>query len=379
MRIDFATLAVIGWCLGQATHASATLALPWLALAGAAALARGELREGPPDRVELAVLAFAAIYAFAAAFGMAPARSLALSVPSLAFLLLAFVLRRARRPQLVRDAGRALLALAAMQSLQVLVASRGHDAAASVIAAADSAWLVVPNDIAWCACLWPLWIADAREDRRVALACTVALPLQLVAFVALESRLALATLALASLAAALALGPRAIVIAATTLATAGAALIAAGTALATKPIASLAARLELWSAALAVFRGYPVLGVGPHNFVLAYPGAIDAGALTDPRLTPWPHSLPLEILAETGIIGLVAATALVHCATTFRRAPTDRLGAATAWGVLTGATFLMLVEASLLRSWTWGLAAFLIAVATRDGGARDGSIDGRQR
>jgi hypothetical protein len=70
-------------------------------------------------------------------------------------------------------------------------------------------------------------------------------------------------------------------------------------------------------AALEMFRDHPVAGVGPDNFELRYPVYAQRVAL-DPRPeVRGAHSLYLESLAETGIIGTVAFVALPFAAPAF--------------------------------------------------------------
>jgi putative inorganic carbon (hco3(-)) transporter len=67
-------------------------------------------------------------------------------------------------------------------------------------------------------------------------------------------------------------------------------------------------------AALEMFRDYPILGVGPHNYPLKYLAYSEEIGL-DPRLEQRePHSLYLGALAETGIVGGVALLAILWLA-----------------------------------------------------------------
>ncbi len=67
------------------------------------------------------------------------------------------------------------------------------------------------------------------------------------------------------------------------------------------------ARLDLWRSAIAMTRDAPLLGVGPHLFGATQRlyGDRALAASTDRLVTA--HNLPLNILAETGVIGLAAA------------------------------------------------------------------------
>jgi O-antigen ligase len=121
-------------------------------------------------------------------------------------------------------------------------------------------------------------------------------------------------------------------------------------------------RLALWVAALAMFQDAPVLGHGPHSFVLQYRGYLDAMPLpgwvfVDPRLTPWPHNLILELLSEQGIVGLAAFLVLVGAGITMvvrllRTRPSDlrQLGAGVGAALVAFLTAAM-VELTMLRAW----------------------------
>ncbi|HEX7244254.1 MAG TPA: O-antigen ligase family protein [Solirubrobacterales bacterium] len=57
--------------------------------------------------------------------------------------------------------------------------------------------------------------------------------------------------------------------------------------------------------ALAMFGDYPIVGVGPHQYTTLYRD-YSRNIGEDPRSTREPHSLYLEIVAEQGIVGLIA-------------------------------------------------------------------------
>lgn len=63
--------------------------------------------------------------------------------------------------------------------------------------------------------------------------------------------------------------------------------------------ASGSGRYALWDAALEGFRKHPVAGVGAHNYEATYYRLRDAPALYARQ----PHSLPLEVLVERGLVG----------------------------------------------------------------------------
>jgi hypothetical protein len=112
---------------------------------------------------------------------------------------------------------------------------------------------------------------------------------------------------------------------------------------------SLRGRLGENLAALEMFADHPVLGVGPDNFELQYAAYAQRIGL-DPRPeVRGAHSLYLESLAETGLLGTLPFLALLG------------LGVRSSWrrrGQLTGAPAL-LVEGCCL-----GLVAFLVCALT---------------
>jgi putative inorganic carbon (HCO3(-)) transporter len=67
-----------------------------------------------------------------------------------------------------------------------------------------------------------------------------------------------------------------------------------------------AGRVELWRAAWAIFTGHPVLGAGPG----AWQGLRPLSSISDPNTAVLYtcHDSVLQILAETGVLGLVAVT-----------------------------------------------------------------------
>jgi tetratricopeptide (TPR) repeat protein len=74
--------------------------------------------------------------------------------------------------------------------------------------------------------------------------------------------------------------------------------------------ASGSGRYVLWQAALAGFREHPVIGVGANNYEAVYYQERERYALSARQ----PHSLPLEILAEKGLVGAALFSAfLVAC------------------------------------------------------------------
>lgn len=356
--------AALGFVLLQSFAATAELALPVLALGLAIAAWRDELHfAGGPLALEWALLALFGGWLLAAAFGLDARRSLMLSVPMLGFgLLLIGLLRRPPRPG---DAHLLLAGLAAAATLQagqwLAAASIAHGASpAAITRTADLPWLVVPNDLLWMVCLWPwLWRALRLAPSGWArTGWTTALLVQASAVWGAHSRL-LWLCALVALA--VDRTPhwrRQLLLVALSLSLLLAADALSGGALAAKGLASFGARAQLWSAAWQMFLQHPLLGVGPHNFVLAYQALLPALAI-DPRLTPWPHSLPLELLAELGILGLLFCLIMLQFAARVAAATAQRDFPAR--GVLAGLGVAAGFEASTLRIWWWVLLALILA------------------
>lgn len=371
-----ATLGAAGFLALQGADAMLPLAWLVLALGGALALARDEIDfVRAPDRLEWSLVAFVAVAVFASACGLDPRRSLSLSQPVLAAAIMWMLITRGRaEPRRAAWIAAGLLSAALTQIVLVLIAVAALPDAASGerIARAGALWLVVPNDLAWIACLvpfalllpWPRCAVVVAGAGALALACVV--PSVTLAGTALVTTLAALWFVSGRRL------PRG------GLAVAGYAALAAIIAGAAFVRPSMHARLQLWQSALGVLREHP-LGVGLHNYVLAYRGASPAAEmLVDPRRTPWPHSLPLEIGAELGWLGLVAFAGVVITLWAVLRsmrgcAPDGRLDRVESALVasLAGFAALAISETSLLRMWTWLFGAALlglIASYTREQG-----------
>lgn len=353
--------------LAQVHDATVAFAVPLLVLGCLVGVIRGSIDFGArPSRLEWCLLACAIAWCLSAWLGRDATRSLQLSMPALATLMLVPALMRETE---ARDALAAMCwtiaALGTAWSIALLCADASLSPSERV-AAIRAPWLVVPNDLAFVAVLWPFWLRAAREARpspRLALACMLAT--QAAALVLLQSRLGLLLCALTLVCTVVptawpARRRRA------TLAIVVAAAVPLASLLVDKGLRSLATRWDLWRAGWEVFLLHPWLGVGPHNYVLAYR---DAAGFTvapplDPRLTPWPHSLPIELLAETGLIGCLAVGALLTSAALSMPGAMRR---GTVRFALVLFVLLCLVEASTLRAWFWALVAIGLAGAGRQG------------
>lgn len=344
--------------------ADASLGLAWacLIVAAAAALWRDAIDlSRAPDSLEWSLLALLFAGLLSALWGLDPRRSLLLSVPLLAAVLLWFLLVRSDAGvALMRWVALALGTAALVQLALVLVAAwRDTGAGASAwVRLSGAAWLVVPNDLAWMACLLPLLRVSVGRWLELG----AAIVLSMLALWMHSLTLLAATLAAVLVHFLLRRGHRLfslpwLVPAAIGLL--GALLLAAHW----EP--SMLARLQLWTAALQVFADHP-LGVGVHNFVLAYreSWAVAPEALVDPRRTPWPHSLPLEVLAEVGAPGLLALTVV---AASVRRRAAALCGTRRPWARATAAALLVfallaIIESSFLRLWVWMLGTLLLGL-----------------
>lgn len=344
--------------------ADATLGLAWAFLVAAAALALWrdaiDLNRAP-DALEWSLLALLLAACVASLLGLDPRRSLSLSVPLLAAVPLWFLLVRSDAwPQVQRWIAPALGIAAVVQIILVTAAAWRLPGGGPSTWVRDSgaSWLVVPNDLAWIACLLPFVRAGGPRWLWPVLALALfALALWLHSLTLFGAVIAaVAGYALLRRGVALFALPRVLgVLAAVVLA-----LLFCATA-----VPSMLARLQLWQAALQVFADHP-LGVGLHNFVLAYreSSALPLDALVDPRRTPWPHSLVLEVLAELGALGLVALLAVAE--TVRRRAASLRckeqpLACATATALLVFA-LLAITELSFLRLWVWTFGTLLLGL-----------------
>lgn len=67
-------------------------------------------------------------------------------------------------------------------------------------------------------------------------------------------------------------------------------------------------RIYIWRSSLKMFLDHPITGIGLGTFSLAYPSYKIPESQT--KTTPFSHNLPLNLLAETGILGFISFTLL---------------------------------------------------------------------
>jgi len=142
-------------------------------------------------------------------------------------------------------------------------------------------------------------------------------------------------------------------------------------------------RIPLWLAAWGMFLDAPLLGHGPHTFVLFYRSYLEGLSLpsslyVDSRLIPWAHNLYLEVLAERGIVGVASLGFLlasgVSAAWSTRHATVSevRILGAGALGGLVGLCLAGVIELSLLRQWVVIMMFILLGVIAQLSCARTG-------
>ena len=145
-------------------------------------------------------------------------------------------------------------------------------------------------------------------------------------------------------------------------------------------------RLPLWQAAWHMFLDAPLLGQGPGGFSVMYDTYASTGDLPpwvhlDPRHAPWAHSLYLELLAERGLLGLLAALAAFAAAARILWSAGFATGSSGIWRAALLAALLAYLsvgafDTSLLRLWNLVFLSYLLASTGR---LRDEAADEPQR
>jgi O-antigen ligase len=132
-------------------------------------------------------------------------------------------------------------------------------------------------------------------------------------------------------------------------------------------------RIPLWLSAGNMFLNAPFFGTGPHTFALFYQPFLHNLSLpswlsVDPRYIPWPHNLYIEILGESGIIGLSSFGFLIVYAMTrivnFRQSSSKQIQVVAygAFAGLLGFCFAACFELTFEREWVVAMMFTLLGV-----------------
>jgi hypothetical protein len=99
-------------------------------------------------------------------------------------------------------------------------------------------------------------------------------------------------------------------------------------------------RVQYWAAALAMLRDEPLFGVGPDNFRQRFD---DYSGIAESHLGTHAHSLYLESLADTGVLGFAALLGVLLCLV--------RAGSRAVGGLFSGAWLLRAALVASLAAW----------------------------
>jgi O-antigen ligase len=182
--------------------------------------------------------------------------------------------------------------------------------------------IVVPNDLILLAVIFPFTLCFLRKDARTAfiLIAVASLAVSVIAIIAFQSRGAIIALVAGALVYLWLTSRRlSIILVAAILFLALITDAVMGFPLLSKFGQFSDARIPLWIAAWGMFVDAPILGFGPHTYGLFYQSYLETARLpefsvVEPRFTPWPHNLYLEVLAEQGLIGLTILMLLLAAA-----------------------------------------------------------------
>ncbi len=129
-------------------------------------------------------------------------------------------------------------------------------------------------------------------------------------------------------------------------------------------------RMPLWLAARDMFSDAPLIGHGPGSFSILYEAFMHGQTLPewvvrDPRHTPWVHNLYLELLAERGVLGLLAFAAII--AVILKYLSGIENGEARVYAIALKASVIGLLiagvfELSILRHWVVIFISLLCAL-----------------
>jgi len=326
------------------------------------------------------VVAFTVVWGLAGSTAGSAALRAELWLPAGTGLLLYWLTSRAtlqpaHRTVCCRAFGLAALALAAW----LLLAQPGaRDASAQAwIGAAGHQLLVVPNDVIVVAAM-ALLAAGAGSATFWRTVAAAALFSALILSLQLQSRGAVLAL-LTGVAVLAALGPTRRLGAGLLAGCAGVMVaieILSGAPLTGKFRGLFDDRLLLWASAWQQFLDHPWLGNGAYSFGELYraPQAEKVRFLgqvrsIDPRAMPWPHNLPLEILAGGGLAASLAAGWIVARAA--RVMVGMRAAGHEALGTLAPAVAALVLaaayELSLIRLWVVGILSCVLGLLSAGG------------
>lgn len=133
-------------------------------------------------------------------------------------------------------------------------------------------------------------------------------------------------------------------------------------------------RLPLWAAAAQLWYEQPLFGYGADSFSALYRQRLEAIVLPacsmiDPRQTPWPHNLLLEILSSQGLVGTIPFVLTFGWGVTCCCNMARRGNPATQWlavglvGAFAAFGFASLVELTFARYWVVIMGSTLIGLA----------------
>jgi O-antigen ligase len=260
--------------------------------------------------VTIAVLFFLASAGLSTLVSEDIGRSIRLSAPLLPAILLFMVIRdHLEGPPQIRLLYLTCSVTALVMAVVVLWAAALHGQGGAGVRAMISPRLgppilIVPNDLTFLSVIAPLsLVLFYREPRGTAgIVAAVSIALSLGAICIFATRTAALTLLIGLIAATLLVQPRqrllrslAGIFVLLCVALVFNALLFPQSQVITRLVNdwTLSGRTGFWATAWAMFQQRPLLGEGPHTFGVFH------------RI-PWPHNLYLEVLAEQGLIGLLA-------------------------------------------------------------------------
>ncbi len=245
--------------------------------------------------------------------------------------------------------------------------------------------LVVPNDIAFLAVISPLSVAIfcCERDYLVRAMAVASLLLSAIAISLFQSRTGILTMVVSTTVCIWFIKPRFALIFGALVVTLGFLIEGLfGFPLMAKLGAGISnTRFSLWLAAWSMFLDAPLLGHGPQVYGLLLQSYVYDLDLPNweplanlvrpwPRnvMAPWPHNLYLEVLAEQGVIGLVALAALLVSALRLgwklRESARShvRVYGIAAVSALLGFCFAGILELSFIRLWVIIAMFSLVAI-----------------